>query len=183
MMRPLLRVFDAVVRGMNAIGSIWILLITVLINTDVIARFAFNSPVRGVPLVITMSLIAIVFLQLPDALLAGRVTRNEALLGRFLRHRPKLGHSLQAIYHAAGIALMALMVWYSTPRFEKGWASGAYLGNRGDFILPEWPFQLLVIVGSVAVGLQFLRLAWLDIRVLRGESVEGLGVAEARGPE
>ncbi|HEY5608622.1 MAG TPA: TRAP transporter small permease subunit [Alphaproteobacteria bacterium] len=182
-MRAVLRVFDGLVRLMNAIGSLWIMLIMILINIDVIGRYVFNSPVRGVPLVITMSLIAIVFLQLSDALLAGRVTRNEALLGRFLRDRPKLGHTLQAIYHAAGILLMVLLIWFSVPMFDKAWKSEAYLGNRGDFILPEWPFKLLIVVGSIVVALQFVRLTWLDVRVLRGKSVEGLGVAEARGLE
>jgi TRAP-type mannitol/chloroaromatic compound transport system permease small subunit len=176
-MRIVLKAFDGFVRCMNAAGSLWILLVTVLINTDVVARFGFNEPVRGVPLVITMSLIAIVFLQLPDALLAGRLTRNDSLLGKLLLERPKIGHALQALYHAAGLMLMVLLVQFSGPMFAKAWTSDAFLGSRGDFTLPEWPFKLLIVVGSIAVGLQFLRLTWLDLRAIAGKPNEGLGAA------
>ena len=48
----------------------------VLINIDVFSRYLFNAPVTGVPLVITLSIIAIVFLQLAAALRGGRVTRS-----------------------------------------------------------------------------------------------------------
>jgi len=48
--------------------------------------------------------------------------------------------------------------------FAKAWQSGAYLGNRGDFILPEWPFKLLIVVGATMAGLQFLLLAWRDLQ-------------------
>ncbi len=173
-MKAVLKIFDGFVRCMNAAGSLWILLVTVLINTDVIARFLFNEPVRGVPLVITMSLIAIVFLQLPDALLAGRLTRNDTVIGALLLSVPKIGHAVQALYHAAGVLLMVLLIQFSTPLFQKAWDSNAFLGSRGDFTLPEWPFKLLIVVGSVAVGLQFLRLMWLDLRAISGKSNEGL---------
>jgi TRAP-type mannitol/chloroaromatic compound transport system permease small subunit len=155
--------FNAVVVGLNALGSLWILFITAIVCIDVAARYLFNSPVTGVPLVITMSLIAIVFLQLPDGLRAGRVTRNEALLAVLLERRPRIGLALQAVFHLCGAAMMAFLVVYIWPMFVKAWTSRAFLGNRGDFVLPEWPFKLLIVVGAVMTGLQFLLLFRRDL--------------------
>jgi TRAP-type mannitol/chloroaromatic compound transport system permease small subunit len=155
--------FDVLVVTFNALGSVWILFITALVCADVAARYLLNSPITGVPLVITMSLIAIVFLQLPDALRAGRVTRNEALLAVLLERRPRIGLALQAVFHLCGAAMMAFLVVYIWPMFVKAWTSRAFLGNRGDFVLPEWPFKLLIVVGAVMAGLQFLLLFRRDL--------------------
>jgi TRAP-type mannitol/chloroaromatic compound transport system permease small subunit len=161
------RLMDVVVGVLNALGTGWIFVIMVLINADVVGRYLFNSPIRGVPLVITLSIIAIVFLQLPDALRAGRVTRNDAVIGNVLKRRPRLGHIVQSIYHLAGFLVMALLFRYIWPFFVKDWASDAYSGNRGDFTFPHWPIKLLILVGAAACGLQFLRLCWKDIRIAR----------------
>ena len=80
----ILRVYDAVVRCMNALGSLWIVLIMILLNADVIGRYVFNQPIRGVPLIISMSLIAIVALQLAASLYSGRMTRNAGFISVIL---------------------------------------------------------------------------------------------------
>ncbi len=153
---PVAAAFDVLVVTLNALGSLWIFCIMALVCVDVVARYVFNSPVTGVPLLITMSLIAIVFLQMPDALRSGRVTRNEALLGVLLKRRPQLGLALEAAYHLAGALLMVLLTIYTGPFFMKAWKTGSYLGNRGDFILLDWPFKLLITVGAAVLALQFL---------------------------
>lgn len=165
---PVGRVLEWLVVGLNAAGSVWVFLIMLLVCLDVAMRDFFNAPIPGVPLVITMSLISIVFLQSADALRNGRMTRNEALLGRFLRNRPALGYTLQGLFHLGGAAFCALLVHYTWPLYLKAWRSKAYLGTQGDVTLPEWPFKLLIIVGAVVLGLQFLALAWRDLRSLRG---------------
>jgi TRAP-type mannitol/chloroaromatic compound transport system permease small subunit len=176
-------VFDLFVAIMNAAGSIWIFAIMVLICADVTLRYVFSSPIPGVPLVITMSLIAIVFLQLPDALFAGRVTRNAAFIMRILERRPKLGRALNAIYYLIGAAFVAVLVYYGIPIFEKAWKSNSYLGNRGDFTLPDWPFKLLIVVGSAMITIQYLRLAYANVCACFGKSMAGLDVPELESLE
>jgi len=175
--------FDLLVSIMNAIGSLWIFAIMVLICADVFMRYLFNSPIRGVPLIITMSLIAIVFLQLPDSLFAGRVTRNAAIISRVMAARPRLGRALNASYYVLGAAFMAILVNYSIPIFERVWRTGAYLGNRGDFTLPEWPFKLLIVFGGTIVAIQYLRLAWANLCAIFGRKVVGLDVPELEALE
>jgi len=150
----------------------------ILINIDVIGRYVFNSPVRGVPLVITMSLIAIVSLQLADALFAGRMTRNAALISRLIERKPKLGRTLNSLYYLIGATFMVMIVWYSTPIFEKAWNTDSYLGNRGDFILPDWPFKLLIVIGATTTAIQYVRLAVLNTRAVLGLPTSGLDVPE-----
>lgn len=167
------RAFDAFVRTLNAFGTIWICLIMFLLNADVFMRYVFNAPIRGVPLIITLSVIVIVFLQLPDALRERRVTRNEAVIGSLLRRRPVIGYTLQAIYHFGGIVLLAILFWYSVPLFEKAWDLNSYSGARGDFTIPDWPLKLLILVGGAAVCIQFARHFATDLRSIRRYSAGG----------
>jgi len=161
---PIGAAFNWLLSAMNAAGTVWIFVIMLLICADVFFRYVFNSPIVGVPLVITMSIIAIVSLQLPDALRLGRLTRNEALLGKYLENKPDIGYGVQAAYHLAGAVLMWLLIDYSYSLLMRAMTSGAYLGNRGDFILPEWPFKLIMMVGAAACGIQFLLSAANDLR-------------------
>jgi C4-dicarboxylate transporter, DctM subunit len=166
-------VFDAVVTVMNALGTGWIFVIMVLINTDVFMRKFFNAPISGVPLIIELSIIAIVFLQITAALRGGRLTRSDVLIGRLLEKRPQLGFSLQAIYHATGAILMGLLYFYSAPLFGKSLRRGTLAGLEGDFTLPIWPLKLLILVGSVMCCIQFVRHVFGDFRTLRKLILEG----------
>jgi len=161
--------FDAFVSIFNAIGTAWIFVLMILINADVFMRFLFNAPVAGVPLVISMSIIGIVFLQLPDALRNGRFIRNDALIGRLLQRRPQIGHAMEAVYNFAGAVFMAILVWYEWPFFVKNWTQNIYAGNEGDFILPVWPLTLMVLIGGTCCGIQYLLHMWRDFRYLAGD--------------
>ncbi len=160
--------FTKLVSGLNGVGSAWIFVMMILINLDVFMRYLFNSPVRGVPLVITMSIIGIVFLQMSDALRAGRFTRSDVMIGTLLRRRPRVGHWLQLSYNAMGVILMVVLFVYSVPFLEKAWLSQSYAGNEGDFTLPEWPVKLVILIGSSCCAVQFARHLWQDARFLRG---------------
>ena len=84
-MRPFLalalRLLDGVTQGLNVIGSVLILLLMILVGVDVAGRNLAGAPVAGVPELVTLSIVAIVFLQIPQALRAGRLTRSDALMG------------------------------------------------------------------------------------------------------
>lgn len=162
------KLFTMLVSGLNGVGTIWIFMIMVLINLDVFLRYLFNAPVKGVPLAVTMSIIAIVFLQLGDALRVGRLTRSDVMIGRMLIHRPRLGHCFQLVYNALGVFLMAVIFWYTVPFLEKAWRSQSYAGNEGEFTVPEWPVKLVILIGSGICCIQFIRHVWQDIRYLRG---------------
>jgi TRAP-type mannitol/chloroaromatic compound transport system permease small subunit len=160
--------FNRVVSGLNAIGTAWIFVMMILVTLDVTMRTLFNSPVKAVPLIITMSIIGIVFLQMSDALRAGRFTRSDVMIAPLLRNRPRVGHLLQMSYNAMGVFVMVMIFIYTIPFLEKTFANKAYLGNEGEFTLPEWPLKVVILIGSSCCAIQFIRHMWQDIRFLRG---------------
>ncbi len=154
--------------GMNAVGTAWIFVLMVLINADVIGREAFGAPVRGVTEIVSLSIVGIVFLQLAHTLWAGRITRSDALLGRLLGARPRLGHTLEAVYHLTGAVLFLILFWASKPYFERAWTDGEYIGAFGDFTAPTWPVRLIILIGSLATAATFALLAWRHVRACFG---------------
>tara|TARA_Y100000588_G_scaffold174210_1_gene188203 strand:+ start:107 stop:2020 length:1914 start_codon:yes stop_codon:yes gene_type:complete len=172
-MSAAVRLFDKLVAAFNAAGSGWIFVMMVLLTTDVVCRAAFNAPIKGIPLLIEMSMLVIVFMQLPSAIRAERLTRSDVLLARLLKNRASIGVPLKAIYDCLGVFLMVIVFWYTLPVFVKVWERNTHEGLEGDFALPTWPFKLLVIVGAALCGIQFWR-AFLDgirhIAKLRSEN-------------
>lgn len=156
--------FHRLTGAMNAIGTIWILVLMVLINSDVISRDLFGAPVRGVTEIVSMSIVGIVFMQLADTLHAGRFTRAEVLLGYLHRRRPRIARALQGLYHLVGASLLAVIFWASWEPLIEAFSIGEYVGAVGDFQAPMWPVRLIIVAGSACTALSFLFLAWNDFR-------------------
>ena len=57
----------------------------------------------------SLSIVAIVFLQLPHALRSGRITRVETLSDWLARHAPRFGATLQGFYSLLGAALFIVL--------------------------------------------------------------------------
>ena len=151
------RLFDGVVSVFNGGGSVWIFCLMSVLCADVFSRTFFNAPINGVPLLVELSVLVIVFMQLPAAIRSGRLTRSEILLARLLRDRPSIGLSLKAAYDLLGIVLMVIVFYYTLPTFQKVWRRDTFEGLEGDFALPSWPFKLLILIGAVMCAIQFGR--------------------------
>ena len=162
--RPLPGHFERLTQTLNALGTLWIVALMVLINTDVIGRDFFNAPVRGVTELVSLSIVGIVFLQLADTLATGRMTRADVLLDRLKRRRPALAAALQALYHLVGAGLMAVILWAAWAPLVESIRIQEYVGAVGDFTAPVWPVRLIMLVGICATLATFLLLAWLDLR-------------------
>lgn len=168
--------FGGFIEGLNAIGTICIFAVMVLINTDIFGRFLFSSPVPGVKELVELSIVAIVFLQLPHTLRVGRITRSDAAFTKLLARAPRVGHALGALYNLTGALLCAFITYGSVPRFTQAWSGNHYVGNQGIFVAPVWPVRLIIIVGCICLTIQFLILLWRDLTALRNRS------AAANGP-
>lgn len=158
-------------RAMNALGTLWILGLMVLINTDVLGRNLINHPVRGVTEIVSISIVGIVFLQLADTLHAGRFTRADILLDRIKTSRPALAAALHASFHVVGFALMGVILLASWQPLVESVRIQEFVGAIGDFQLPVWPIRLITLIGLSTTALCFVLLAWLDVRrfcALRG---------------
>ena len=156
--------------AMNALGTVWIFALMVLINSDILGRELFGTPVRGTTELIALSIVGIVFLQLGHTLMVGRMTRSDMFIDTLLQKAPRAGRLLQGIYHLAGAVLLALIFWGSISLFQDAIEIGEYVGAIGDFTAPTWPVRLLILVGSAATGLQYVVLTARDFHaVLTGE--------------
>ena len=154
------RVFSAFVAGLNSVGTALIFAIVVLINLDVFFRFLFNAPIDGVTELVELSIVAIVFLQLSDAVRNGRLTRSEGLYSRIQAKAPRVGHVLGAVFDLAGAAFFITIIAGSIPRFIDAWERGYYSGNKGIFVVPVWPVRLVIVIGAITVVFVFLGLAY-----------------------
>lgn len=160
------RTFATFVSVLNGVGSVLILVLVVLINVDIASRFIFNAPISGVTELVELSIVAIVFLQIADAVRAGRLTRSDGLYSRLCEKKPRLGHFLGAAFDIAGAIFFVTIVVGGIPRFVDAWQRGYFSGIRGVFVVPVWPVRLVLVVGSLTVVLVFLAFASRHVKAL-----------------
>jgi TRAP-type C4-dicarboxylate transport system permease small subunit len=164
---PLDRAFGWVCGVLNAAGTALIAFIMVVINADVIGRFVFNRPITGVTEMVIMSIAAIVFLQFADTLRAGRVIQADTLLRVLEPRAPRAYHALQAFFHVVGAATFGVILYATVPFLQRAWSSADAYGNPAVFSLPKWPVRVIMIVGCTAMLLQFLLLAWRQVKAIK----------------
>lgn len=156
--------FSRLLGVMNALGTLWIFLLMVLIDADILGRELFGAPVRGTTELLSLSIVGIVFLQLGHALMVGRVTRSDMVIETLLVRSPRAGHLLQGLFHLLGAVFLGIIFWGGWGQFEEAVEIGEYVGAAGDFTAPTWPIKLLILIGAAATLVQYLILAYRDFR-------------------
>jgi TRAP-type C4-dicarboxylate transport system permease small subunit len=147
---------------LNSIGTVWIFILMIVIVTDVIGRTVFTRPLPGVPELVSISIIGIVFLQIGQALRSGRITRVDTLLGLLDRRVPKLSALLQGFYGLLGMALFIALFNACLPLFIRAWQNGDYVGVEGYITYPVWPVRLFMLIGCVGAAIQYVLFAARD---------------------
>lgn len=165
--------FGHILSALNAVGTLWTFALLILINADVLGRYLLNRPIRGVPELVALSIVGIVFLQLPHTLRVGRMTRSDVFIAKQLARRPRFGHALEFVYHLTGAGLFTLLVDATLPLFRIAWTEDLYVGAAGDFTAPEWPVKLIVVIGCAAACLQYLALAAADLEKILPSRLRG----------
>jgi TRAP-type C4-dicarboxylate transport system permease small subunit len=150
------RAFSRFVAGLNSVGGVLIFALVVIINLDIFSRFLFNAPIDGVTELVELSIVAIVFLQLADAVRNGRLTRSDGLYSKIKEKSPRVGHMLGAFFDLAGASFFVTLIAGSVPRFIDAWERGYYAGNKGIVVIPVWPVRLIIVIGAVTVVFVFL---------------------------
>ncbi len=151
--------YGSIISIMNSIGTAWVFVLLVIINLDIGGRALFNHPVRGVPEIVALSIVACVFLQIAHTLKVGRLTRSDIVLNWLQTHHPGLKHFLEGIYFLIGGCLMAILLQSSIPLFTNAWRIDEYVGAQGDFMAPVWPVKLIILIGCAAGAIQFFLMA------------------------
>jgi len=153
----------------SALGTFLILAIMLLISVDVIGRFFFGHPIAGVPEMVAMSILAIVFLQIANTTAEGKLTRSDALLGALKHRSPRVAEGFDALLHTAGAVLLAILISAFHPQFLRSYGRNEMVGTVGQFLAPIWPVHGIVLLGASLMFLVFAtRALALAIRAIRG---------------
>jgi TRAP-type C4-dicarboxylate transport system permease small subunit len=164
--------FARLIGAMNALGTIWIIGLMILINADIFGRSFFDHPIAGVPELVAFSIVGIVFLQLAHTLKSGSMTRSDVLLTALERRAPRARFALLAAFNAVGGLLMLLIAWKYWPSVVSAWQfpERHFMGNPGFFTVPQWPLFIVVFIGVMATAIQFFVIAWSSLRSITGVS-------------
>jgi TRAP-type C4-dicarboxylate transport system permease small subunit len=146
--------------GLNTLGSAWIFVLMILIDAESISRTFFNRPILGVIEMIEMSIVAIVFLQLPDALRVGTLTRSDGFFNLMLERFPRIGRAMGVVFELLGAVFVGLVLYGVVPELHEAYTRGYFVGQIGLFTFPEWPVKLVIVVGALAMTVQFLVFAY-----------------------
>ena len=139
--------------ALAVIGGVGTLGIMAIINADVIGRGAFGTPVPATAEIVSAAIVAVVFLQLPQATMAGRNVRSDMLLNR--RRGADL---LDMFHHAVGTLMLGILIWYIAPGIFDSIDGNETVGLYGIFTMPRWPFVVCVLAGCVLTLAQYAML-------------------------
>lgn len=166
-MGPRIGAFDRLIIGMNAAGSIWVLLLILLVTGDALGRSFFAAPIVGTVELVQISIVGIVFMQLADTVRTGQLTRSESLLDAVGLLRPRARAALEGAYCLLGAAYMGIALWGSIPLLAEALERNSWIGNEGVFTAPVWPVKSVIVAGLAVCLVQFLRLAVASFRKTR----------------
>jgi TRAP-type mannitol/chloroaromatic compound transport system permease small subunit len=151
--------FGAITIGLNAVGTILILVMAVAVNADILGRELFRRPIAGVTEFLGLSIVAVVFLQMANTLREDRHVSNDLIMTAVGRKRPRVAYFFYGIFHLIGAVLMGFIVWYVVPIFRENYEGDFYKGTGGVIEIPVWPFMLVVVIGGAVSVVQYLLLA------------------------
>ena len=140
----------------NAAGTFVVVALIAVVNYDIIARGLFNSPFLGAVEVVQFSMVLIVFLQLPDVVRVGRLTRSDGFLGILIRRRKPAGLALSRVIDAVSMIFMLIIAYAMWPEFLEMWESQDYFGVPGVFTAPWWPVKLVIFLSACLCMAHFL---------------------------
>lgn len=150
--------------ALNVGGALLVVALLVLINADSLSRTLFSVSFLGVHEVVELSLVAIVFLQLGDAVRSGRLTRSEGLLTILGDRAPTVSRTLRVLFDLIAVAFLTLIVIGGVPRMIESFQRGEFKGTAQVFTVPVWPVKVIIVAGAVAAILALLVSAWRELR-------------------
>lgn len=151
MSRVLGRCFGILLASLNTFASIWTLFLVALISCDVIGRAVFNRPIPGVPEIVRLSVVCMVWLWMAHTLRAGGHLRTTLVLGALSRRWARVVLTLNAV---TGVFIFVMIAWLGWFEFAKSWQIGAFEGED-PIRIAVWPIWAIVVIGAALTAIQF----------------------------
>lgn len=139
----------------NAIGTLVVLALVMVVNYDVVARGFFNKPFHGAVELVQFSMVLIVFLQLPDVVRVNRLTRSDGFLSIMGNRWPSVSSYLSRVINLVACIFMVLIAIAIWPEFVEMFETRDYFGVPGVFTAPWWPIKLVIFLSAVLCSLLF----------------------------
>ena len=153
------RLMHGLMAVMNAAGTAWIGVITVLICSDILGRILFNHPIIGVPEIVKVSVVALVWLQMAHTLKIGGHIRSDVILDRL----PPRGKALVNVIAAAlGTLVFGFLVYAGWPNMMEGWRIGEFEGEL-PVRVPTYPVRTILILGAALTCFEFVVYGWRNL--------------------
>ncbi len=148
----MLQIHYRVMAVLNAVGTAWVAGITILISCDILGRALFNSPLIGVPEIVKVSVVGIVWLQMSHTLKIGGHLRSDVILTRL---SPRGRSFVDLISYTLGAVIFALVVYSGWNTMIMAWELGEFEGEE-PVRVPTYPIRSIVLLGAALTSLQFL---------------------------
>src|SRR5687767_14108726 len=146
------RINTRLVHVLLASAALLTFALSFLVVADVIGRVVFNSPVKGTPEIVSMSIVIICFLLAGYSVQSGGMLQADILVGLFGRRGPLISVLLSGVL---GAAFFGLIVWGSYEPALHAWSSSEFEGE-GALRVPVWPARFVVMLGSLLVAIIYL---------------------------
>ncbi len=156
MFRTFEKIASGIAQAANAAGTLVVVLLIAVVNYDIVARGIFNKPFLGAVEVVQFSMVLIVFLQLPDVVRVGRLTRSDGFLGLVSRRNLRSGRFLSRLIDLVSATFMAIVAWAIWPEFVEMWETQDYFGVPGVFTAPWWPIKLVIFLSACLCVIHFI---------------------------
>jgi TRAP-type C4-dicarboxylate transport system permease small subunit len=161
-MRRLLSLFEGLNARLSFLGSLWIVALMALITVDVVGRAFLSITVYGVPEIVKVSIVGLVWLQMAYTLQIGGHLQSRLILDR-LPPRPRM--ALELFGYFLGSVVFILIVYSSWDGMINAWQIGAYEGEH-PVRVPTAPIFTIVVVGAALTAIQFIILTVREARAL-----------------
>jgi TRAP-type C4-dicarboxylate transport system permease small subunit len=163
------RITARIVYALLAVAALLTFLLSFLVVADVVGRVAFNSPVRGTPEIVSMSIVIICFLLAGYSVQSGSMLKTDLCHGAFPRGGPLVSSLLSGVL---GAMFFGLIVWGSYEPALHAWSSGEFEGE-GARRIAVWPARFIVVLGSLLVTIIYLgQAARAAVAILRGGALD-----------
>jgi TRAP-type C4-dicarboxylate transport system permease small subunit len=141
-----------IVRLLLAAAAIIIFLLGFLVCADVFGRAFLNSPVKGTPEIVSMSIVIICFLLAGYSVQSGSMISTDVFSGMVGVRGIGAAQVLSAIF---GLIFFGLIVWGSYDPMVYAWTNGEYEGE-GALRVPTWPAKVIIVIGSALVVVSYV---------------------------
>lgn len=136
----------------SAVATLWIAVVGILIVIDVLGRVFLNQPLTGTPELVKVSVVCIVFLQIPLATYSKNHMRSTMIHSRM---GPVSQEIINIFATLICCTIMFTLFLSSWPDAVHSWKILEFEGE-GALRVPVYPLRTIILIGSLMSGMHFV---------------------------